>query len=230
MRLVSLKQGTKQWREWRGKGLGASDAPVFMGESPWQTPFELWLTKTGLAERTPPNEFALAAMRRGTELEPKARKKLEAQLGMTFEDCAAEHDDYPFLRASYDGRNDQNQCIIEIKCPGKEAHSKALKGKVPDYYIPQIQQQLMISGDTVCYYGSWDGDDKSDVVVIKVLPDLEYQGKLLQTAKDFWMRVQERILPEISEKDVTKLLNQQASLTEQLSKLTEVLKLMNGVK
>lgn len=230
MKLVSLKQGTKQWREWRGKGLGASDAAVFMGENPWQTPFELWLTKTGLAERTPPNEYALAAMRRGTELEPLARKKLEKQLGMSFEDCAAEHDDYPFIRASFDGRNAEHRALIEIKCPGKEAHGKALKGKVPAYYIAQIQQQLLVSGDAVCYYGSWDGNENSDVIVISVLPDLEYQDRLLHTAKDFWTRVQEKILPEISEKDVNKLLNQQASLTEQLTKLTEVLKLMNGVK
>ena len=41
-RLINLEQGTYEWLEWRMGGLGASDAPVVMGVSPYSTSRTLW--------------------------------------------------------------------------------------------------------------------------------------------------------------------------------------------
>jgi len=35
MKVVDLEQGTPQWLAWRRAGIGASEAPVIMGLSPW---------------------------------------------------------------------------------------------------------------------------------------------------------------------------------------------------
>lgn len=206
MKIVSVKQNGKEWREWRGKGLGASDAPIIMGESPYQSPFELWLDKTGLRKRPEPNIYQLQAMQRGTRLEPVAREMFEKLMGRKYDVLSAEHDTYDFMRASFDGINMEARALIEIKCPGKEAHATALKGKVPKYYYSQVQQQLLIAGDLVDkgYYVSWDGESK-DLVVVEVPHDKEHQARLVQECSDFWKRVCEKILPDVSNKDILKL-------------------------
>ena len=40
-------QGTSEWLENRKNHIGASDAPVVMGVSPWDTPYKLWENKLG---------------------------------------------------------------------------------------------------------------------------------------------------------------------------------------
>lgn len=207
MKIVSVRQNGKEWREWRGRGLGASDAPAIMGESPWQTPFELWLDKTGIRSRPPVNEFALAAMQRGTKLEPQARAIFEKKMGKLFPALSAEHDTHDFIRASFDGINMELNAICEIKCPGKESHAKAVKGQVPKNYIAQIQQQLLVSGLDLCYYVSWDGES-SHVEVVEVRADKAYQERLLAEVTDFWKRVCEKVLPDVSNKDILKLVKE----------------------
>src|SRR5581483_972237 len=34
--IVDLRQGTQEWLGWRNQGIGASDAPIIMGENPWK--------------------------------------------------------------------------------------------------------------------------------------------------------------------------------------------------
>ena len=37
-RIERLHQNTPEWHQWRRQGIGASDAPVIMGETPFKTP------------------------------------------------------------------------------------------------------------------------------------------------------------------------------------------------
>lgn len=228
MKIVSVKQNGKEWREWRGKGLGASDAPIIMGESPYQTPFELWLDKTGLRKRPEPNQYQLAAMQRGVRLEPVAREMFEAKMGRKFEALSAEHDVHDFMRASFDGINLEARALIEIKCPGKEAHAKALKGEVPKYYYSQVQQQLLIAGDLVDrgYYVSWDGESK-DLVIVEVPHNKEHQAKLVEACTDFWKRITEKVLPDVTSKDILKLVTEVEKDLEKVSSAVSVFKLLS---
>lgn len=228
MKIVTVKQNSKEWREWRGKGLGASDAPSVMGESPWTTPFELWLQKTGLMERPPANEFQVAAMKRGTELEPECRKLFEEDMGEVFPPISAEHDDYQYIRASYDGLS-ASGIPAEFKCPGKEAHGKALKGKVPAYYLPQVYLQIAIAKAPYAWYASWDGlKDHSGKVInrpvrVKVEANSEYQTRLINAIIDFWARVQNQILPDVTSKDVEKLVTEQQKALAKANSIAKVL-------
>ncbi len=126
MKIISVKQNGKEWREWRGRGLGASDAAAIMGVSPYCTTFELWLAMTGIRAREPFNEYAIVAMKRGVELEPKARALFEQKMGKKFPAESAEHDEYDFIRASFDGYCQELNALVEIKCPGKVDHATAL--------------------------------------------------------------------------------------------------------
>ena len=41
-RVERILQNTPEWHAWRMQGLGSSDAPVIMQESPWRTPKQIW--------------------------------------------------------------------------------------------------------------------------------------------------------------------------------------------
>lgn len=203
MRIVNTKQGSKEWRTWRGKGLGASDAPAVMGDSPWTSRFELWLEKTGLGTRPPANEYQIAAMRRGNELEPVARSLFEKKMGKLFPSVSGEHSDYPFMRASLDGYNEELNAMLEIKAPNKIDHAKALAGKVPDKYVAQLQMQFLVSGSEKAFYVSYDGKDS--LAVVEVVPDVVYLPRLQDELISFWNLVQTKTPPEVTREDAQKL-------------------------
>lgn len=203
MKVVNTKQGSKEWRTWRGKGLGASDAPAVMGASPWTSRFELWLEKTGLGTRPPANEYQLAAMRRGNELEPVARDLFEKKVGKLFPSISGEHDEHPYLRASLDGYNEETNSMLEIKCPSKVDHTKALDGKVPDKYVAQLQMQFLVCGATKAYYVSYDG--LQSLAAVEVSPDAKYISLLQMELIAFWKLVQTKVPPEVTREDAQKL-------------------------
>jgi putative phage-type endonuclease len=66
--ILKLVQGTAEWHEHRAQSRNASETPAVLGVSPWQTPYGLWLLRTGrkVQKVTP-------AMQHGSELEPAAR-------------------------------------------------------------------------------------------------------------------------------------------------------------
>jgi putative phage-type endonuclease len=200
MKIVTLEQNSRDWKTWRNKGLGASTAATVLGISPWSTPFELWLELTGLCERAPSNEYAIAAMRRGHELEPVARARFERQIGKAFPPLCAENDEHSFIKASLDGYNAQENAILEIKCPGKVDHAKALKGQIPDKYYAQVQHQLLVTGASLCYYYSYDGKDSDATVLVK--PDSDYIDKLTKALLSFWQKVQLQLPPEHTQEDL----------------------------
>lgn len=47
---IELDQRTDEWLMWRSQGIGASDAPVIMGVSPWSDPVSLWMEKRSFME------------------------------------------------------------------------------------------------------------------------------------------------------------------------------------
>lgn len=204
MKIVSIKQNTKIWHEWRGKGIGASDAPTIMGDSPWSSRLQLWGEKTGILDRPPINAFALQAMERGKTLEPVARELYEKRVGYSMDVIAAEHSDYPFIRASFDGVNFEKKRFVEIKCPGQIAHSKALKGQIPDYYNAQVQQQFLVSGFSEADYFSYRPEESEGrrEVLVTVKRDDRYIATLTAELIAFWNAVQNKSVPAVSLEEI----------------------------
>ena len=73
LRLVSTKTMSREdWLDVRKQGIGASDAAAAVGVSPYQSPLELWLVKTGRDGDMPkvdPNDES-SPMYWGNVLEP----------------------------------------------------------------------------------------------------------------------------------------------------------------
>ena len=184
MKIIQIPQNSEEWKAWRSLGIGASDVPIIMGESPWTTRLQLWQQKKGLATRSATNIYQIKAMERGHKLEPEARARFEKRLGKAFPAVSCEHPYVSFIRASLDGFNADENANLEIKCPGKLDHATALSGNVPTKYMPQLQAQMLVSGASKTYYFSWDGLDSDKT--IEVLPNKAYQGRMLMEILDFW--------------------------------------------
>lgn len=189
MRYVRLQQGSSCWRAWCQDGIGSSDAAAIMGVSPWQTARQLWEVLTQRAMPAKPT----FAMRRGLRLEPLARRLYEMRTGCLMEPCCAQHDQHDWLRASLDGLDLTGTLVLEIKVPNADVHRLSVAGHVPDYYWPQVQHHLAVTGAARLHYVSYSenrlfGPDER-LAVVEVLPDAAYQARLLHTEWSFWGRV-----------------------------------------
>ncbi len=229
MKRVDVKQGTRVWHSWRGKGLGASDAGTILGISPYKSLLVYILERQGRLVPEPFNEFAVAAMERGKKLEPAARAWCVRETGFAMEeDVCAEHEAYPYIRASYDGYNQEARVGLEIKCPGKVAHAKNLKTKkVPDIYYAQIQQQFLVGDLDRIDFVSYSGEDSGENIIIPVYPDRAYQQKLLEALTQAWEHITKGTLPPADPADRNYLLKKLAKATKEASDLSLALTLLN---
>ena len=202
MQLIKLEQRTTPWYDLRKNSLGASDAPVVMGESPWKTNMRLWEEKVGLV----PTDAAIPPhMQRGIDLEPIALAEyIDYQSERPYEPAIGRHQDISWMIASYDGYNHETGWHVEIKCPGVKDHETALAGKVPSKYRAQLQHQLLVSGKGACHYMSYHPDyHGKKSVILTVDADPDYQAELLRELRTFWACVcnLQPPVPKVSQDD-----------------------------
>ena len=188
-RIERLQQNTAEWHRWRQQGLGASDAPVIMGEAAFKTPRMLWSIKTGRAQE----DAAGPAARRGRELERLARRAYEQEVGIQMEPLCLVHDQLEWMRASLDGLSFDGSTVLEIKCPmNVRDQTAAQQGSVPPQYYAQLQHELEVSRAAEVHYWSFDGSAGS---LVRVRPDHEYLKRLLDAEGAFWQLVRENVWP-----------------------------------
>jgi len=196
-----MEQGTKEWHDWRNTGIGSSDASVIMGTSPWSTPRQLAETKKGLRER-PEKNFA---MQRGLDLEHEARLAYEKKMDEIMQAECIVHKKHKWMKASLDGINISRDIILEIKCPGKADHQKAVNGEIPEKYYAQVQHQLMTAEIKVAHYWSYykpKGEEGEGALVI-VDQDPEYQADLFDRELEFYEKyIKGDELPDPIDKDI----------------------------
>lgn len=189
-----MEQNTDSWLEWRRKGIGASDAPIIMGVSPWKTPHQLWEEKMGLTQSQ-----GSYITEKGHAMEPKAKANFELEQDDDFPTMLAVNTNHNWLRASLDGFNKEKNEIVEIKFSGKEDYENAKKGEVPAKYWPQIQHQLLVTGAKVCHYYSFDGENG---VSVPVKPDMDYiEYELFPKLLEFWGLITTKTPPPLTDKD-----------------------------
>lgn len=153
--ILKLVQGSPEWHAHRAQYRNASESAAVVGASPWQTPYQFWLVRTGRAEQPVTN-----AMRHGTEMEPRARAAYEAQTGLVMQPLVLTDGEYS---ASLDGLTLEGDLVLEVKCPYKGQASSLWQaiacGEVPEHYAIQLQHQLMVSGAAVGHLWVFDGEE-----------------------------------------------------------------------
>ena len=192
---VELIQRSEEWLEFRKNRIGASDAPVIMGVSPWKTPYELWQEKMGFLKthETP-------AMRYGNEMEEVARHSYNRVKRDMYVPCVFVSDKYPWMIASMDGMTFDRKSGVEIKCPGKRDQEIAKAGKVPEHYYAQLQHQMSVCDlDQIDYY-SFDGNEG---LLITVKKDDGYITSLIEKEQEFYDCLINFKEPELTDRDYT---------------------------
>lgn len=191
--MLALQQNTEEWIEFRKGKIGASDSPIIMGVSPWKSSYDLWLEKLGLSE-----VYTNEAMQRGHRFEASARFEFELENNFSVEPKVLVHPEYEWMIASLDGISEDGKKIVEIKCPGKDDHSQALSGKIPEKYYPQLQHQIEVSGVEKAYYFSWTTDTFVTLILER---DDDYIKSMIEKEKEFYECLQQLIPPPLSNKD-----------------------------
>jgi putative phage-type endonuclease len=183
-----------EWLKWRRGGIGSSDAAIIMNASPWRTPRQLWEEKVYGESMQSEN----SAMTRGKELEPVARSWFEETMNVTVFPKNKVHVSNPWIRASLDGIDLEENIMVEIKCPNKEDHGVAVNGMIPSKYVPQVQHQLLVTGLDGMYYCSFDG---SNGAIVEVARDNAYIDAMLEEERKFWDMVLSKTPPDLTDRD-----------------------------
>ena len=144
----------EEWLEARTSYIGGSDASSVIGNNPYRSNVELWLQKTGRAEKADISEKPY--VRYGTEAEEPLRKLFELDYP-EFEVGYAENniwlnDEYPWAHASLDGwlteKETGRKGILEIKTSNilQSIQKEKWKDQIPDNYYAQVLHYLAVTG------------------------------------------------------------------------------------
>lgn len=186
-----VTQGSKDWHTFRALGFGASEANLIAGYDKFGSVVDLWNFKTGAVVR---DDVINAAMQHGIDTEPEARERFEQATGIKMTPKCFEHGEYPFIRASLDGINEDHTIILEVKCPSKLGiHMKSVRGTMPEYYYPQLQHQLFVTGaEFACF---WSYMPTMGGFMLEIKPDQKYIKELVRREKLLWKHVQDKTEP-----------------------------------
>ena len=174
-----LEQGSDEWLAWRQGVIGASDAPVIMGDNPWSSPEYLIKRKLGVVEEFQGNAKTIE----GKELEGKARVNLEREFKLKLSPVVVQDSREPFLAASLDGISKNYKKVFEIKSGAKAYEYTEQTGEVNNYYYAQLQHTLMVTEIEYITYALYRPSKK--LLTLKIQRNDTYIKKLRKQEKEF---------------------------------------------
>jgi len=169
----------------RKQGIGGSDATrIYNGN--W---YELYLEKIG--EKEPDDLSDVLPVQMGIHTEDFNINWFEKQTGIKVlkKQLFITSKQYPFLYCNIDGVLKEKKALLECK------HTNAFSNEVKtaEKYKAQIQHYLMIYGAKKMYLSIFFGNMKYGLV--EVLPDKNFQEKLLAAEILFWHLVTTKTPP-----------------------------------
>lgn len=196
-------QGSPEWKNYRSRMGNASELAALMNCSPWfpHTPHELWLLKSGRAERR-----TTPAMRRGLALESRARTFIEHEFDELFEPQVVARER---ISASLDGLSFDGQTVLEIKCPAKGLQSELWQhveqhARPPEHYWWQLQQGLYCASAASAHFVVCHADDDeiTSYMACQVQPDPVAQEALREAWDQFFPYLDEDTPPPLTARDI----------------------------
>ena len=191
----------------RRKFIGGSDIAAILGISPWATPLDVYLEKTGECEREI-NFEQQKRLDRGKRMEPYVIDILEEETGI----CVTRRNqryslpEYPYMSCEIDA---ESRCGLNIEIKTTSEFNKKSWGEegtddIPVFYTAQAMWGLMITGKQECVVAVLIGSDNFKTYYIK--RDEEVIKHLFEKAKAFWEMVEAKTPPPpVNEKDIAAL-------------------------
>ena len=193
--LVStLNMDRNEWLEYRRKGLGGSDAAAILGLNPWKTAMDVWLEKTG--ELTEDESQDNEKMYWGTALEDVVAREFMTRTGLKVRrrNAILQHRKHRFMIANVDRLVIGHKAGLECKTAGQYSADDWAMG-VPEYYIPQVQHYMAVTGYKAWYVAVLIGGQ--EFKYYKIARDDYFIRQLIEAETEFWNLVETRIPPPI---------------------------------
>lgn len=183
MKIINVKQGSKEWLKLRKSHDCASEAPVMMGDSPYMTRDELLHTKKNGTVK-PVSATLQAIFDEGHRAEAAARLILEEIHGVEYPPVVVSSVVEGLnLLASLDGLS-IDKIVFEHKMANDDLLMKTVCQEIEAYHYWQLEQQLLVSGsERVCFVVS-DGT-KENKATLNYVSIPERRKKLIAGWKQF---------------------------------------------
>lgn len=139
---------THEQLEQRKKGLGATDCAAVMGLSPYKTPYELWLIKTGRAEEDTILSEDRLRLRHAHEETIAQEYEIQKGVKLRRANVTRVHKRLPFMLCNLDRVVEGQRKIVECKSStGFMRHIWGENGsdEAPLHYILQVQHQFSVT-------------------------------------------------------------------------------------
>lgn len=225
MKIIELVQGTPEWVQWRNSGIGASDISVCTDCNPYKKKKSLFLEKSNMADGHT-NSF----MRRGQMYEGEALLTYCMDKKCHLKPVCVESEENPIYRASLDGYGEiaGKKMVLEIKVPtSPKLWEEVEKGSIPDYYLQQVQWQIMVSEADYGIFIVYNPENER-YLEKQVQIDLDLQKRLKEAANEFWGYFSKGLIPpdglESIESDNLKgLLESAQRIKEEIARLQDAL-------
>lgn len=150
------------WHALRAKNIGSSESAALLGLSPWSTPWQLYMEKTGRVPRSVSDNPMMAA---GRHLEPALAGWAQDKFGIEVRKVRRyiQHDTVPGMGASLDFETSKGERTpVEIKfslfSDGWDWEGDVIT-KAPDNYIIQVQHEIACLGADKGYLVAFCGGD-----------------------------------------------------------------------
>lgn len=184
-RLVRCKDDA-EWLKQRVEGVGGSDVAAVMGLSPWRTPIDVWLEKTG---RKDTDGQPSAAMRFGSVFEPIAcedYKQRNPSMTVRRVNAVCQSITRPWAQASLDYEIQDHVSktwgVLEIKTARS---AKDWADGIPLYYQTQVLHYLSVTKRLYAHVHVFFRDT-CEYKTYLVRPDAEDLQAVVNAVDDFW--------------------------------------------
>lgn len=171
--ILELSQGSKEWMEFRATHYGASEAAAMLGISPYMSRNDLLKLKA-IGQDQEHSDFTKKLFQNGYDTEAAARSLLEQDMGEDFYPVTCSKDK---LSASVDGLTLDGSVAFEHKLLNNGLYEAVLSHQVPDHYMAQCQQILLVTGAERVIFMCSDGTRECRASV-EVLPDQSWFDRI----------------------------------------------------
>jgi putative phage-type endonuclease len=182
----------EHWLEARRSGIGASEISAVLGLDKYTSEVELYLRKTGQA----PDDDAGEAAEWGQRLEPVIAAEFGKRTGRTVAMAGSllRSVAHPWALATLDAWQmlpDGREWPLEVKLTGGRARD--WEAGVPEYYYPQVQQQLLVTGAKFASIAALLNGTR--LVWCDVERDEEMIARIVSEGSRFWSCVTDESVP-----------------------------------
>ncbi len=189
--IPGILQRTPEWLATRRTGIGGSDAPAVLGLSPWSTPYEVWVDKTGdQGGYRPKPEPISEAMKWGVLLERAILEEYgrHSRFNMVRAVGMLRHPDIPWLICSPDAVAGDR--LVEVKTTRSSAGwGEQDTDEIPLHHLVQCHHNLIVSGAAVVDVPVLIAGQ--DYRLYHVEPDPRLHERMIEQEAEFWRRVRD---------------------------------------